>query len=132
MLACHIPNEGYRSCESFTDRHSFRRSSGSVFHWPDSSIRGQGVDGFGDQAIEPLIKRGIADRSISNVLRGQENTGTEDVRLEECEERPELVLDDKRVALASAGGHEADRLSDQRLIVDEIDKMLNRPVAGSG
>uniref|UniRef100_A0A914YQ42 Uncharacterized protein n=1 Tax=Panagrolaimus superbus TaxID=310955 RepID=A0A914YQ42_9BILA len=46
--------------------------------------------------------------------------------LEEAEERPQLMVDHQRVALAAAGGGQQDRGIDQRILVDEIEEVLEQ------
>ena len=62
------------------------------------------MDGFRDKLIQPRATGCIFDPPVLNRLVGQENAGCERLRPEEGEKRPELVLDDKRVAIASPGG----------------------------
>ncbi|OWK19608.1 hypothetical protein AJ88_40775 [Mesorhizobium amorphae CCBAU 01583] len=65
-------------------------------------MAGTRLDGFGHQlAVGEILVRGV-DR------------GRHGQRLEEAEQRPQLMLDDQRVALATAGRRQDHRLAAQR------------------
>ena len=89
------------------------------------------VDRFRDELLQPGAAGGVLHPSVLDGLVRQENAGGERLRPEEREERPELVLDDERVAVASAGGKQRNRRSKKGRVVDEVDEVLEEAGVGA-
>ena len=57
--------------------------------------------------------------------------GRERLRLEEAEQRPQLMLDHQRMPRAAAGRAEQDRLSGERKRVEQVEQMLEEPAVAA-
>ena len=96
-----------------------------------------GSDGAMKGANWPTARssRSIAAPAISAPVQeirvGGVDPGRERLRLEEAEERPQLVLDHQRMSRAAAGRAEQHRLSDERQRVEQVEQVLEEPAVAA-
>ncbi|KAG1462251.1 hypothetical protein G6F57_013985 [Rhizopus arrhizus] len=79
----------------------------------------------------PLHQRRVVHAAIGEIAVGGIDAQRQGAGLEEAEERPQRVVDHQRVAFAAASGGQQDGGIDQRVLVDEVEKVLEQPRVGA-
>lgn len=89
---------------------------------------GQGKQGHRPLHRQPcaLDQGVVVHAAISEITVGGVHAQGQGAGLEEAEERPQLVVDHQCVALAAAGGGQQDGGVDQRILVDEVEEVLEQ------
>lgn len=74
-----------------------------------------------------LDQRLVVHAPLGEIAVGGIHAQGQGAGLEEAEQRPQLVIDHQRMAFAAAGGGQQDGGVDQRVLVDEVEEMLEQP-----
>ena len=77
-----------------------------------------------DGLLDPFAELRVGDHVVGEVRVVRVDANRKRQRLEEREQRPELVLENERVALASAGRGQQGRGVDEGVLVDEVEQVL--------
>lgn len=100
----------------------FRRPGGRPRAGRGGREGGQLVHG----AAQTVEECGRGRLALGEVAVGGVKAGGQRPRLEEAEERAQLVFDHQRVPVAAAGGSQKDRLVRQSRGVDQVDQVLEK------
>ena len=93
------------------------------------AVAGQGQQRQGPPHRQPRpLDQGIVVHvAVDEIAVGGVDAQRQGARLEEAEERAQLMVDHQRMALAAAGGGQQDGGVDQCVLVDEVEEMLEQP-----
>src|SRR2546427_1394158 len=79
----------------------------------------------------PLYQGLVVQAVVHEILVGRVHAQRQRARLEEAEQRPQLVVDHQGMALTATGGRQQHGLVDQGVLVDEVEEVLEQSGVGA-